>query len=299
MNFTQLRCFIYVADNLSFTTAARKLNFSQSAISKNLNDLEKELKTRLLVRNPHKIALTLDGEYFYQVAVNILKEKDNAILNITKSHQKELFGNVNIGLDYSPFERSFLPTLIRQCKPTSFVFTVNYLGDYVSQLTDGKVDIAILSDDIIKSASGLNFVSLISGEFVLMYNANANFDFGKKVSITELKNTCVLVPFTDRSYPSIYHLNQVLCQKLNAENIKTVDNYFLMYDYISASVNQVAIMPNFVVDLNKKGFKYSYLNYSDPFSYGVAYPMHKENDTLFQRIIAILKEIVPTNILPK
>ena len=226
MNFTQLRCFIYVADNLSFTTAARKLNFSQSAISKNLNDLEKELKTRLLVRNPHKIALTLDGEYFYQVAVNI-------------------------------------PTLIRQCKPTSFDFTVNYLGDYVSQLTDGKVDIAILSDDIIKSASGLNFVSLISGEFVLMYNANANFDFGKKVSITELKNTCVLVPFTDRSYPSIYHLNQVLCQKLNTENIKTVDNYFLMYDYISASVNQVAIMPNFVVDRNKQGFKYSYLNYKN------------------------------------
>ena len=64
MNFSQLRCFIYVVDNLSFTVAARKLDFSQSAISKNIKELEKEVNVKLLDRSPHKLMVTAAGKYF-------------------------------------------------------------------------------------------------------------------------------------------------------------------------------------------------------------------------------------------
>lgn len=253
MNFTQLRCFITVSDNLSFTVAARKLNFSQSAISKNINDLEKELKTQLLVRNPHQIALTTDGIYFYNVALNILKEKDAAIANIKNIHQEKSFRDIKIGLDYSPFESIFLPDFLKGFEPTSFNFIVNYLGNYVSQIANNKIDMALVSSDLVNNAVGIRFDQLLAGKFLLMFNSDNNLRFKKTVNLAELKNYRVLVLFTDQTYPSLFKLNQLLYQKLDKKNVKAVDNYFLMYNYVLAAERVVAIIPNLPLILLKKG----------------------------------------------
>lgn len=77
MNFTQLRCFIKAVDNSSFTLAARELNFTQPAISKNIRDLENELEITLIIREHHRITLTKGGRYFYKIARNMVDDMDN------------------------------------------------------------------------------------------------------------------------------------------------------------------------------------------------------------------------------
>lgn len=292
MNFTQLRCFIYVADNLSFTIAAQKLNFSQPAISKNINDLEKELRTKLLVRNPHRIALTVDGKYFYNVALNILKEKDAALVNIKNAHKKRSFRDVNIGLDYSPFESTILTPFLRQFESDSFNFKVNYLGDYVSQLADGKIDIALVSSDIIKAAPEIGFKKLLDGKFWVVCNQSSAYQFKNPVAISDLKNIKLLVPFTDQSYPSIFKLNQILYQKFSAQNIKAIDNYFLMVNYVKASDSMAAILPSFTVNYQQASLKYYRLDYQDNFSYGMAYLMGRKNEPIILKTMKIMEKII-------
>lgn len=296
MNFTQLRCFITVSDNLSFTVAARKLNFSQSAISKNINDLEKELKTQLLVRNPHQIALTTDGIYFYNVALNILKEKDAAIANIKNIHQEKSFRDIKIGLDYSPFESIFLPDFLKGFEPTSFNFIINYLGNYVSQIANNKIDMALVSSDLVNNAVGIRFDQLLAGKFLLMFNSDNNLRFKKTVNLAELKNYRVLVLFTDQTYPSLFKLNQLLYQKLDKKNVKAVDNYFLMYNYVLAAERVVAIIPNFAINPAQKGISYRQLNYYDDFSYGLAYSSLRERDPLIPKIMANLRQSIKSDI---
>lgn len=296
MNFTQLRCFITVSDNLSFTVAARKLNFSQSAISKNINDLEKELKTQLLIRNPHQIALTTDGIYFYNVALNILKEKDVAIANIKNIHQEKSFRDIKIGLDYSPFESIFLPDFLKGFEPTSFNFIVNYLGNYVSQIANNKIDMALVSSDLVNNAVGIRFDQLLAGKFLLMFNSDNNLRFKKTVNLAELKNYRVLVLFTDQTYPSLFKLNQLLYQKLDKKNVKAVDNYFLMYNYVLAAERVVAIIPNFAINPAQKGISYRQLNYYDDFSYGLAYSSLRERDPLIPKIMANLRQSIKSDI---
>lgn len=64
MTTEQLKAFLRVAQEGRFTTAAKTLGLSQSGLSRQLQSLEAELGTRLLVRTPGGGVLTEAGERF-------------------------------------------------------------------------------------------------------------------------------------------------------------------------------------------------------------------------------------------
>jgi DNA-binding transcriptional LysR family regulator len=72
VDFDQLRYFVSVAQTLNFTQAARLHYITQPAISRRITDLEKEMGTRLFLRNSHQVALTRAGEEFFQYALSVL-----------------------------------------------------------------------------------------------------------------------------------------------------------------------------------------------------------------------------------
>ena len=62
MELEQLRVFAAVADEGSFTGAARRLYISHSTVSRTITALEEELGVRLVERDNRFIALTKAGE---------------------------------------------------------------------------------------------------------------------------------------------------------------------------------------------------------------------------------------------
>ena len=61
MELRQLETFVAVAEEGSFTRAARRLNIVQSAVSAAVRTLERELDSRLFERTTHRVALTDAG----------------------------------------------------------------------------------------------------------------------------------------------------------------------------------------------------------------------------------------------
>lgn len=59
MNLNQLKYFVSVAENRSFTKAATQFYISQTAITQQVKALEETVGTALLDRNTRPIALTL------------------------------------------------------------------------------------------------------------------------------------------------------------------------------------------------------------------------------------------------
>ncbi|GAA0315617.1 LysR substrate-binding domain-containing protein [Psychrobacter aestuarii] len=70
---TALQCFETAARHLSFTHAAQELHMTQSAISKQVAQLEEMLNIALFYRTSHRISLTPAGKTYYLEVLNILK----------------------------------------------------------------------------------------------------------------------------------------------------------------------------------------------------------------------------------
>jgi len=69
MNWLDVFCFISVSRTRSFSVTARELMISQQAVSRHIQNLEKETGLRLFLRNYHEICLTKAGERMLQCLV--------------------------------------------------------------------------------------------------------------------------------------------------------------------------------------------------------------------------------------
>lgn len=79
MELRHLRYFVAVAEELNFTRAAQKMCTVQPSLSQQIKDLEMEVGVKLLDRNNRTVALTKEGQAFYQQAILSLKYAQQAI----------------------------------------------------------------------------------------------------------------------------------------------------------------------------------------------------------------------------
>jgi len=87
MDWDKLKIFHTVAEAGSFTNASTILNLSQSAISRQIQSLENELKIHLFERHARGLVLTTNGEYLYKTANEVIsKLKD---VEATLSDEKD------------------------------------------------------------------------------------------------------------------------------------------------------------------------------------------------------------------
>lgn len=77
-NLGSLDIFVRVAESRSFTSTARQLGISASAISKAIARLEDRLETRLLHRSTRTVTLTPEGSLFLERCKRILCELEQA-----------------------------------------------------------------------------------------------------------------------------------------------------------------------------------------------------------------------------
>jgi len=84
MDWDKLKIFHAVAEAGNFTKATVILNLSQSAISRQIQSLEKELKTQLFERHARGLSLTENGEYLFKTArevISKLKGVESALMD--------------------------------------------------------------------------------------------------------------------------------------------------------------------------------------------------------------------------
>jgi len=82
MELEQLRVFAAVADEGSFTGAARRLYISHSTVSRTITALEEELGVRLVERDNRFITLTKAGETLREEAEQLLSAADTAAARV-------------------------------------------------------------------------------------------------------------------------------------------------------------------------------------------------------------------------
>jgi len=74
MDWDKLKIFHAVAEAGSFTNATINLNLSQSAISRQIQSLEQDLKVQLFERHARGLTLTENGEYVFKTAHDVISK---------------------------------------------------------------------------------------------------------------------------------------------------------------------------------------------------------------------------------
>jgi DNA-binding transcriptional LysR family regulator len=86
----ELECFVAVAEDLSFSRAARRLNMSQPPLSRQIQSLEEKLGVRLLNRNTRSVALTSAGALYLQDVRQVLTRLDAATASVRRADSGEI-----------------------------------------------------------------------------------------------------------------------------------------------------------------------------------------------------------------
>ena len=89
MELEQLRVFAAVADEGSFTGAARRLYISHSTVSRTVTALEEELGVRLVERDNRFIGLTAAGRALLDEAGRLLNMAEEAAARVRAAAEKE------------------------------------------------------------------------------------------------------------------------------------------------------------------------------------------------------------------
>ncbi|MBX9953781.1 LysR family transcriptional regulator [Peribacillus simplex] len=142
MNIQKYMAFVKAAEFGSFTKAAEALDYTQSGISRMINDLETEWGVFLFERGRAGISLTSDGLKLLPQIKRICNEHEILMTQIEDLHDMQS-GMIRIGT-FSSVATHWLPNIIR-------IFKKDYpkidfellLGDYTeieSWILNGRVD---------------------------------------------------------------------------------------------------------------------------------------------------------------
>jgi DNA-binding transcriptional LysR family regulator len=111
MELRHLRYFQAVADNRGFSRGARLLHVSQSAVSEQIADLEREVGVKLLTRGRQTVRLTRHGEIFLEEARKVLAAADQAVEMARRSERGEI-GTLSLGF-FTGGTGTLVPRIVR------------------------------------------------------------------------------------------------------------------------------------------------------------------------------------------
>lgn len=149
MELRQLRYFVAIVDHGSLSRAARVLHIVQPALTQQLHQLEDELGSILLHRSAQGMQATDAGKVFYEHALAILKQVNDAKSAVNQSTDKPT-GTVALGIPQSASGALAFPllTAVRAAYPDIvFQLTEELTGNLNEQLASGRLNLAILFDD--------------------------------------------------------------------------------------------------------------------------------------------------------
>lgn len=142
----QLRTFIAVAEQLSFTRAAASLHVQQQTVSKTVSQLERELGVELLERTTHEVRLTAAGEALLDSGAAALQSTEAAFQRAREVGTGEL-GRVRVGMTpaIGPRDRDEVAEAIRGDGVSASVSLHDVRpGEMKQMLFDRELDLGLL-----------------------------------------------------------------------------------------------------------------------------------------------------------
>jgi DNA-binding transcriptional LysR family regulator len=245
MNIEQFEIFKTIAEVKSFTKAAKKLSFTQPAISTQIKVLEQNFDLALFERHNNGVQLTEAGQTFYEYCDRILalyEEMEQDLAKI-KGHHKEVIkiAACDTAGNY------ILPSIIinfKELHPQACLrLEVADTQDIIEKLKQRHLDIGIIEGKLPKDDKSLSSVNIYDDKLVLVVPRNNKWLRDKKsISLDKLINE----PFIAREEGSC--IRNVINAKL-AKLGRSFDEFNVVAEFNNYEAIKHAVINNSGVSL--------------------------------------------------
>lgn len=200
MLLRQMKYFVSVVKNNSFTKAAEECYISQSAISQGIKALEDELGVKLLERKNRGFSLTKAGEYFYRQSLVLLDEAEKIkqeTIKIAKGNNNTL--NVGIINSYLDFKiHNVVAEFMSYHKDINVEITTGNHEKLYDLLREGKLDIILNDQRRALSDEYVNYYLFSKYLYIEISDGNSINNL-EEVTLNELtKIPCILIASKDQ-----------------------------------------------------------------------------------------------------
>lgn len=188
MDIHRLRYLIALAENLNFSEAALQLHISQSALSQQIAELEKEVDAPLLNRTKRPFQLTSAGSVLLKEAYTLVAKADEA-LKKTKMAADGVIGYLKVGF-LGGIEENFLPEGIREFEETypHIALSLQHYnwGELNKALASGEIDVGFTMSYGFERFPDLVGLSLYSDVFSVAMHRNHRLASESVINIAQL-----------------------------------------------------------------------------------------------------------------
>lgn len=243
MDWDRLRIFHIVADAGSFSHASEEINTSQSAISRQVSNLEYEVGMPLFHRHPRGLILTEQGELLYKRTrniVDIIKDAEFELIDSKERPSGDLSVTTTVGLGTN--------------------WLTPRLGDFTSKfpeinlelrLTDAELDVGMREADIairFHKPQQLDLIQrkLFTVHFHLYASPNYLDEYGTPSKISDLKNHKIVTYGRAPDYLKEINWLENITKEYKIKPILKIGNIKGLHMAVSNSIG-IAMLPDYLV----------------------------------------------------
>ena len=188
MEIRTLKYFLTIAKQENMTTAANTLHVSQSALSRQMHELEKQLGKTLFIRTNRKTLLTADGIRLRQRAEEIISLVDKTEMEF-QSTDDNIYGEIYIGAGETK-TFSLIAKAIKNIQQTYpdihfHIYSGNAL-DVTERLERGSLDFGLLFEPV--SKNHFDYINLPIADILgILMPKDSSFAIQESITLEDLK----------------------------------------------------------------------------------------------------------------
>jgi DNA-binding transcriptional LysR family regulator len=256
MELRQLRYFVAIAEESSFSRAAQRLHVSQPPLSTQIKSLEVEIGTQLLVRTNRGVSLTASGQVFYEEVRAVLARLESARNKALQADGGDV-GMLAVGF-VSIADYGVLPPALKSFRAQFPLVEVQLheltTDAQIRELRAGRLDLGLGLAPV--EEPDLQFKAILSEALMLAVPSDHPAAPGGVIDLRSVSKASFIVPPRDIA-PGLYDLTISRCQSAgfvprivqNARQMQTV------IGLVSCGMG-LALVPSSVRNLKRTGVRY-------------------------------------------
>lgn len=196
MEIRHFRYFLCVARHGHFTRAAEQLGIAPPTLSRQIQDMERELGVRLFERNQREVNLTAAGQALFIEAEHAVRQFDAAQLGAQRAARGE-GGRIELGYVASAAYSGMLQQQVSRYSETCPGVRLNIreqpMAELPGMVRDGLLDLAYVRSPI-ELPEELETIALHQEGFVLALPASSRINEVPQIPASRLVNETFILP---------------------------------------------------------------------------------------------------------